>query len=344
MARRTSSPTRTTLIWGLLVQGVLSKTNATNNASSRFIQRSNETIAPINSAFTELARDVLDPTAPHSNTQEEDGMFPIPDSANLVKKQGQLVSLVFPPTTVSTISDIPITKEQRSRIEEFKKKRNGLTRISYRREFGPFDGVEQACGMGYINSYFSTKGFNVAVSKSLYGDAHACGLCVRLFCTDSICPQALMKSEVFMITDECADCEPNDLVASIAGFTALTQVDPDINSIVTSAFDIVSCKDLISGNIKMLISPDVNKQYLGINFSNVKVPIKAVRFEGYPLQLQRDGFWSIRSKGRNTLPFRPPYILQIASIENEVIQMSLDRLENSDLGTNFHPSGVEPNG
>jgi len=335
MARRTSSSstTRTTLIWGLLAQGVLSK----NNASLNITQQSNETMTPINSAFTELARDVLDPTTPHSSAQEEDGMFPTPiDSSNLVKKQGQLVSLVFPPPTVSSTSDFPITKEQRSRIDEFKKKRNGLTRISYRRKLSPFDGIEQACGMGYMNTYFT--GFNVAVSKSLYRDAHACGFCVRLFCTDSICPQALMKSDVFMITDECADCEPNDLVASISGFTTLTQVDPDINSIVTSAFDIVSCKDFISGNIKMLISPDINKQYLGINFSNVKVPIKAVRFEGYPLQLQRDGFWSVRSNGRNTLPFRPPYILQIASIENEVIQMSLDRLENVDLGTNFHPS------
>jgi hypothetical protein len=62
----------------------------------------------------------------HSSAQEEDDMFPAPiESANLVKKQGHLVPLVFPSPTVSLIIDFPITKEQRSSIDGLTNKGNG---------------------------------------------------------------------------------------------------------------------------------------------------------------------------------------------------------------------------
>eukprot|EP00889_Picochlorum_renovo_P003713 jgi/Picre1/30743/NNA_006104.t1 len=118
------------------------------------------------------------------------------------------------------------------------------------------------------------------------------------------------------------DCDTNDIIASISGYTELTLVDPDINPIVTAAFDLVPCGDLVTGSIKLLTSPNMSKKYLGINLSNTKVPVRGVRINGIVLQLGNDGFWSIRSDGRDNIPLQPPYVLQVLGANNELLNLT----------------------
>ncbi|KAI8101491.1 hypothetical protein M9435_001597 [Picochlorum sp. BPE23] len=252
----------------------------------------------------------------------------------LVTEQGSLISIVYPigGSSSSFIKSLPA--DTVAKIPSFKEKRNGLMKINYRRSVGVYDGVEMACGMGYMNPYITKN--HIAVSKDLFAGARACGLCANVYCTDTICGQrALNANRTFMIVDECSDCDTNDIVASISGYTDLTLVDPDINPIVTAAFDLVPCGDLVTGSIKLLTSPNMSKKYLGINLSNTKVPVRGVRINGIVLQLGNDGFWSIRSNGRDNIPLQPPYVLQVLGANNELLNFNLKTLVSQDLGSNF---------
>ncbi len=257
----------------------------------------------------------------------------------LVTKQGSLISIVYPiDGSSSFIKSLPA--ETVAKIPSFKRKRNGLMKINYRRSVGIYDGVEMACGMGYMNPYI-TKNY-IAVSRELFAEARACGLCANVYCTDEICGQrALTANRTFMIVDECADCDTNDIVASIYGYTDLTLVDPDINPVVTAAFDLVPCGNLITGSIKLLASPNMSKKYLGINLSNTKVPVRGVRINGIVLQLGNDGFWGVRSEGRDNIPLEPPYILQVLGANNELLNFELKTLVSQDLGSNFEEKDVQ---
>lgn len=262
------------------------------------------------------------------------------DHQQLVTEQGSLISIVYPIGGASSSFIKSLPADTVAKIPSFKKKRNGLMKINYRRSVGIYDGVEMACGMGYMNPYITKH--HIAVSKELFAGARACGLCANIYCTDTICGQrALNANRTFMIVDECSDCETNDIIASISGYTELTMVDPDINPVVTAAFDLVPCGNLVTGSIKLLTSPNMSKKYLGINLSNTKVPVRGVRINGIVLQLGNDGFWSIRSDGRDNIPLQPPYVLQVLGANNELLNFKLKTLVSQDLGSNFGENNLQ---
>ena len=96
------------------------------------------------------------------------------------------------------------------------------------------------CGLGYLNPYFKDR--FVGIPKALYRNSELCGLCVRIFCVDTICGEStLVNSTVMMITDSCQDCRGNDIVLAARGAAELTGVDINNNPSVQVAWEFTPC-------------------------------------------------------------------------------------------------------
>jgi len=250
-------------------------------------------------------------------------------SENLVNTAGKLISLLSPPKWYPT----SLTEAQKAVAQNLRRQRNAVGTISYRRSLGNYEGKELSCGMGYMNNYF--KDHYIGISPALYKDGQLCGLCANVWCSDSICPEALLKQKTFMIAEKCDDCNGNEIVLSLPGYIDLTGVNPDMNPSLQVVWNFTSCAPLIYGDIKLLTSPSNSRKYIGLNFSNVKVPIRAAMLNGVRLVLEPDGFWGIRAKGEENIVLSRPYTIDLAGMNGETLRVRISALIPQSLGVNF---------
>lgn len=156
---------------------------------------------------------------------------------------------------------------------------------------------------GYMNDYF--KDNFVGIPMQFYRNGELCGLCMRLWCVDSICKEPLIANRTFMIADSCQDCRGNNIVTSARGLQDLAGVNYNDNPSIQVAWEFVQCDEYIEGGIKLWPSDNNSPVFLGINLSNTKELIGAVRINNMELQRTNYGFWVIDSPGKE-IPLRPP--------------------------------------
>ena len=248
---------------------------------------------------------------------------------NLVNTPGKLISLLFPPKWFPTT----LTEAQKAVAPDLRRQRNAVGTISYRRSLGNYEGKELSCGMGYMNNYF--KDHYIGISPALYKNGQLCGLCANVWCSDSICPEALLRQKTFMIAEKCDDCNGNEIVLSLPGYIDLTGVNPDVNPSLQVVWNFTSCAPLIYGDIKLLTSPSNSRKYIGLNFSNTKVPIRAARINGIRLTLEPDGFWGIRATGEENIALSRPYQIDLQGMNGETLRVRIPALIPQSLGINF---------
>ena len=171
------------------------------------------------------------------------------------------------------------------------------------------------------------------LSPQYFQQGELCGLCLRVWCVDTICPNAMLNSSLFMIADKCDQCSGNDIVISFQGIQELTGVDANVNADLQVAWEFASCAPLIYGNIKMLPSINNSRKYVGLNFSNLKVPLKSVVLSGINLQVEQDGYWSVRSN--QDIPLQPPYLLQLQAVDGQTLRFRIAELVPQSLPANF---------
>jgi hypothetical protein len=251
-------------------------------------------------------------------------------SENLVNTPGKLISLLFPPKWFTTT----LTEAQKAVAPDLRRQRNAAGTISYRRSLGNYEGKELSCGMGYMNDYF--KDHYIGISSALYKNGQLCGLCANVWCSDSICPEALLRQKTFMIAEKCDDCIGNEIVVSLPGYIDLTGVNPDVNPSLQFVWNFTSCAPLIYGDIKLLTSPSISRKYIGLNFSNSKVPIRAARLNGVNLVLEPDGFWGIRATGEENIVLSRPYQIDLLGMNGETLRVRISALIPQSLGVNFN--------
>ena len=56
----------------------------------------------------------------------------------------------------------------------------------------------------------------------MYRNGEICGVCIQLWCVDSVCEDTLVRNATFMIVDSCQDCKANNIVVSGLGAANLT--------------------------------------------------------------------------------------------------------------------------
>jgi hypothetical protein len=139
----------------------------------------------------------------------------------------------------------PLSPQQQENLPKLKQLRQGTGTVSVWRNVGNFGGTQMACGMGFLSDYF--KDHFVALPTTLYRSGELCGGCVRLWCVDSVCQDALVRNASFMVTDSCKDCTGNSLLVSERGFTNLTGININISPTLQIAWTFESCAPLISG-------------------------------------------------------------------------------------------------
>ena len=161
-----------------------------------------------------------------------------------------------------------------------------------------------------------------------------CGLCVQMWCVDSVCADPLLSNLTFMITDSCRECKGDSLVVSARGAADLSGVNYNDNPSLQVAWQTTPCAPLIIGGIRMLPSVYNSAVFLGLNFSNLKVVLKSVRINGREMQRKAYGAWVIDTPGQN-IPLQPPYTLQLVGVNNQPLVVKLPALKPADLGVNF---------
>jgi hypothetical protein len=139
----------------------------------------------------------------------------------------------------------------------------------------------------------------------MYRTGELCGLCMRIWCVDSVCEDSLITNRTFMVTDSCQDCRGNDIVTSARGYQWLTGINYNDNPSVQVAWEFTPCGDLLQGGIKMWPSDNNAPVFLGLNFSNIKQLIAGVRINGMQMQRTNYGYWVIDTPGEE-IPLRPP--------------------------------------
>lgn len=85
----------------------------------------------------------------------------------------------------------------------------------------------------------------------------------------------------------------------------------------------------------MLPSSNNAKDFLGLNFSNLKVLLKAVIVNGISMQYTNYGYWVISTPGKD-IPISAPFTLQLVSVNNQQLEVRLAGLVAQDLGINFN--------
>lgn len=74
--------------------------------------------------------------------------------------------------------------------------------------------------------------------------------------------------------------------------------------------------------------------FLGINLSNSKVPIRAVGLNGLTLERTNYGLW-VKEDTKDPLPLRAPYELVLLGANRQRLQLQIAALVAQDLGVNF---------
>ena len=85
----------------------------------------------------------------------------------------------------------------------------------------------------------------------------------------------------------------------------------------------------------MLPSDNNSRKFLGLNFSNFKVPITAVTINGLPLQRQPYGFWVIEAPPNQDLVIRPPYTIELLGANGQPLVVQVPYLVPLDLRVQF---------
>lgn len=256
-----------------------------------------------------------------------------PDGENAPPRIGTLTSLIDPPP--GYVYNPPLTEEQVAVGKRLSQLRQGIATVDYRRAVGVFDGLNMNCGIGYLSNYFKTH--FVAIPKTLFRRGELCGVCLRLWCVDDICTNTLNATNygVFMITDSCEECQTNDIVIAADGIKSISGVDYDNNPSLQVSWEFVPCSPLIFGGIRLVPSENNNENFLGLNFSNLKVPIKAVSINGMAMaRTTYVGFYSIDSP-ETPIQIRPPYTIQLLSVNDQTLQVTIPTLRAQDLEVNF---------
>ncbi|KAL4433948.1 hypothetical protein ABPG75_000389 [Micractinium tetrahymenae] len=267
--------------------------------------------------------DLLPPATPPAALSPDT----LPDPS---KRTGRLISLLNPPPGYD---GPPLTQKQQEMVPKLRQLRVGKATVGVRRDVGMLDGGTMACGIAYLNDHFQKHWVGLPVS--LFHEAELCGACVRMWCVDSVCDDALVKSDLFMITDSCKECGPTDLLASGPGLTNLSGgVSVDLTPKFQVAWTFASCAPLIQGGIKMWPSDRNKKEYLGLQFSNLKALLKAVAVNGIMMQRTNFGYWVIDTPGK-PIPLRPPFQIDLLSVKNERVTAKVPTLRAQDLGVNF---------
>lgn len=305
-----------TFIVVLCSMGLLLCTSTASQGSGRL---------PKQNTFEELRDDFLNISLSPSLRPDS------PSRKNLIQVPGDLISLLDPPDDAALQRQL--SKKQIANGIKLKNRYQGIATISSTRNVDTFGGQQMSCGMGYLNDYF-TDHF-VGIGPALYGKGLRCGMCIRLWCVDSICPDALLKNRLFMITEKCDACSSFDIIASANGMEMMTTVDANINPSLQVAWEFASCAPLIEGDIKLLPSSSNTKKKVGINFSNIKVPIVGVKMNNYQMQPGMDGYWTLETNQEAGLPLRPPYTLLIRGATGEILEFEVARLIPQSLGKNF---------
>lgn len=84
----------------------------------------------------------------------------------------------------------------------------------------------------------------------------------------------------------------------------------------------------------MLPSDNNSPVFLGLNFSNSKVVLKAVSINGLQMERKAYGAWVIDTPGTN-IQLQPPYSLQLVGVNNQQLAVRLPALKAVDLEVNF---------
>lgn len=227
---------------------------------------------------------------------------------------------------------IELSPQQQANLPRLRQLRQGLATVSVRRNVGNFDGVEMACGMGYLSDYFAAN--FAGLPEAVFQGGAACGACIRIWCVDSVCLDPLIRNASFMVADSCLDCQGQDLLVSAPGFANLTDVDINISPKLQVAWAFESCAPLIQGGIKMLAGSNNSPTFLAFNFSNLRQLLRSVSIGGLDLQRTDYGFWELNSPGQNIL-LSPPYRLVLTGASGQTLVKQLQSLQSQDLGINF---------
>lgn len=98
----------------------------------------------------------------------------------------------------------------------------------------------------------------------LYKAGELCGICVRIWCVDSVCKNALVANDTFMVLDKCNDCKtPGDLVVSTRAIEDMSGVSADLNPSLQIAWEFTSCSPYIVGGIKMTTHENLSPTFVG---------------------------------------------------------------------------------
>ena len=248
---------------------------------------------------------------------------------------GTLASLLRPPP--GYVYNPPLTEQQIEAGRAISQTmRQGISTIVYREHGSATDGREMHCGLGYMNKHF--RNFNIGVSPELYGKGELCGVCVLLYCVDSVCENALDLDNygIFMVADSCKDCALNDLTISTQGmYNVSGGVDYYTTPSLQIAWELVQCTpDLIEGGIRLLPLRDNSEVMLGLNFSNLRVVLRAVRINGLNMQSTDFGYWVIHTPGER-IAVSPPYVIDMLGVNGEVVSAKVMTLAAQDLKVNF---------
>jgi len=226
----------------------------------------------------------------------------------------------------------PLSDAQTANVPRLRQLRQGIATVAYMRAISNYDGTNMNCGLGYLNDFF--KDHFVGLPKPMYRDGQLCGLCIRVWCVDSVCQSPLVTNTTYMVTDSCEDCKNNDIVVAARGTAGMTGIDYNINPSVQVAWEFTSCAPLIDGGIKLLPSDNNDESFVGLNFSNLKVLLKGVRINGMTMDSTTYGFWAIQEPGQK-IPLRPPYVLELLGVDNQRLVVRIASLTAQDLGVNF---------
>lgn len=164
---------------------------------------------------------------------------------------------------------------------------------------------------------------------------------------------------------------PGGLCAAVHPLTAAlaANVPPARPAAPQIAWAFESCAPLVEGGIRMLASPNNRANFLSLQFSNLRQPLRGVSVEGLELQRTRygagrrrrgccctwpapatlqhgsllnqlpplpsqAGTWELNSPGRD-LPLRPPLELALTGASGQRLTKALRTLASQDLGINF---------
>lgn len=280
----------------------------------------------------DVPADVAGSAAAADDTANGSGPAPASEGGKKKKKEriiGTLTSLLDPPPDFVMPQ---LSEEQKNNLPELKKLRQGIATVVYRRAVNNLDAVDMNCGIGYINNHFTAH--FAAVGKELYRNGEICGVCIQLWCVDSVCEDTLVRNATFMIVDSCQDCKANNIVVSGLGAANLTGLDIDDNPTTQVAWKFVSCAPLTTGNIKMLPSDRSTASFLGINFSNTKQLIRSVTINGLRMTRTSYGLWVIDTPNKN-IDLKPPYELVLVGANRERLIKKLPNLRAQDLDIQF---------